>query len=105
MTKKTVKLESADQVPMDNNDTGTAQAKTVDLSASVIQRAIADGRVLIEQGKSKAESARAIHSALRTESKDVIVAAFVEGATLTPKGALTYWYNCERRAAKKAALG
>jgi hypothetical protein len=29
------------------------------------------------------------------------VAAFVEGASLTPKGALTYWYNCRRKIAKK----
>ena len=40
--------------------------------------------------------------ALKDEEKDVVIAAFVQGATLTEKGAVTYWYNC-RRKAKKAA--
>ena len=40
---------------------------------------------------------------MKDEPKEVIVAAFIEGATLTEKGALTYWYNCRRKAAKEAA--
>ena len=32
--------------------------------------------------------------------KDVVIAAFVQGATLTEKGAVTYWYNCRRKAKK-----
>lgn len=73
---------------------------TVNLNAAIIQTAIAEGRKLIADGKSKADAARAIYSTISGESKDVIVAAFVEGATLTEKGALTYWYNCRRTASK-----
>jgi len=71
-----------------------------DLTSTTIQAAIVQGRAMIADGKSKADAARAIFACIKDESKDLIVAAFVEGATLTPKGALTYWYNCKRRASK-----
>ena len=75
-------------------------AEALDLSSPAIQAAIQQGKAIIAEGKSKADAARAIYAAISNESKDVIVAAFVEGATLTPKGALTYWYNNRRKAAK-----
>ncbi|WP_206167802.1 hypothetical protein [Variovorax boronicumulans] len=75
----------------------------IDLSKPTIRAAIDQGKVLIAEGKSKADAARAIFDAIKDEPKDVIVAAFVEGATLTDKGALTYWYNVRRKAAKDAA--
>ena len=34
------------------------------------------------------------------KEKDVVIAAFIQGATLTEKGAVTYWYNCRRKAKK-----
>lgn len=74
-----------------------------DMEKPAIRDAIADGKTLIAAGKSKADAARAIFDRIKDEAKDVVVAAFVEGATLTPKGALTYWYNCRRRATKQAA--
>ena len=73
----------------------------IDLNNPVIQQAINQGKALIADGKSKADAARAMYAAIKAEAKDVIVAAFVEGATLTEKGALTYWYNCKRRASKE----
>jgi hypothetical protein len=75
----------------------------IDLSKPTIRAAIDQGKVLIAEGKSKADAARLIFEAIKDEPKEVIVAAFVEGATLTEKGALTYWYNCRRKAAKEAA--
>lgn len=76
-----------------------------DLEKPVIKQAISQGKALIAEGKSKADAARAIYSAISGEDKDVIVAAFVDGATLTPKGALTYWYNCRRKASKEHKQG
>lgn len=38
-----------------------------------------------------------IYTALLGESQDTVVSAFIEGAALTPKGAVTYWYNCRRK--------
>jgi hypothetical protein len=77
-----------------------AQPKKVDLNKPSVKEAIAQGKAIIKEGKSKADAARAIYALLKSEDKDVIVAAFVAGATLTEKGALTYWYNCKRKAEK-----
>ena len=75
--------------------------KKIDLTKPLIKDAIAQGKAVIKDGKSKADAARAIYALIKDEPKEVIVAAFVEGATLTPKGSMTYWYNCKRRAAKE----
>jgi hypothetical protein len=75
----------------------------IDLTKPVIKDAIAKGLAIIKEGKTKADAARAMYDIIKAEPKEVIVAAFVQGATLTEKGALTYWYNCKRKAAKKAA--
>jgi len=72
-----------------------------DLNQQHVRSAIEKGAFLIRDGKSKADAARAIYVLIKDEPKYLIVAAFVEGASLTPKGALTYWYNCKRRSAKK----
>lgn len=74
---------------------------TVPTDKAVIAVAIAEGRKMIEAGKSKIDTALAIYEKLEGMEQDVIVKAFIEGATLTEKGALTYWYNCRRRIAKE----
>jgi hypothetical protein len=79
------------------------EPKAIDLSDPTIQTAITEGQALIKDGKSKADAARAIYDLLESQGKEVIVAAFVAGATLTEKGALTYWYNCKRKKAKEQA--
>jgi hypothetical protein len=76
--------------------------KKVDLSKETIKNAIAQGKAIIKEGKSKADAARAIYALLKDEGKEVIVTAFMEGATLTQKGSVTYWYNCKRKADKEA---
>jgi hypothetical protein len=77
------------------------QAETAPENPEIIQAAIAEGRTLIEQGKSKIDAAMAIFRLLETMPQETIVSAFIEGATLTEKGALTYWYNCRRRMARE----
>lgn len=82
----------------------TTEAKVavkVDLTKPAIKEAIAQGLAVLKEGKTKADAARVIYAATKDEPKEVVVAAFVQGATLTEKGALTYWYNCKRKAAKK----
>ena len=78
------------------------ESKKIDLSKQPIKEAIAKGKALIKEGKSKADVAMEIFVALKDEDKDVVIAAFVQGATLTEKGAVTYWYNCRRKAKKTA---
>lgn len=82
-------------------DTKVEPVKKIDLTKPLIVEAIAQGKAIIKDGNSKADAARAIYALIKDEPKEVIVAAFVGGATLTEKGALTYWYNCKRRAAKE----
>jgi hypothetical protein len=43
-----------------------------------------------------------MYAMIKAEAREVIVAAFVAGATLTEKGALTYWYNCRRKDSKSS---
>lgn len=76
------------------------EPKKVDLTKPSIKDAIAKGKALIKDGKSKADAAMEIFGALKEEEKDVVIAAFIQGATLTEKGAVTYWYNCRRKAKK-----
>jgi hypothetical protein len=76
--------------------------KAIDLNKQLIKEAITKGLALIKEGKSKVDAAMAIYQALIAEDKEVIIAAFVQGATLTEKGAVTYFYNCRRKAKKMA---
>ena len=80
--------------------TAPAEPKKIDLGKPPIKEAIAKGKALIKEGKSKADAAMVIFEALKAEEKDIVIAAFVQGATLTEKGAVTYWYNCRRKARK-----
>lgn len=78
------------------------EPRKIDLTKPAIKDVIDQGLALIKEGKSKADAARAIYAVIKDEPKEVIVAAFVAGATLTDKGALTYFYNSKRRAEKDA---
>jgi hypothetical protein len=72
-----------------------------DLTKANVKAAIDAGAKVIAENGTKADAARAMYALISGEDKDLIVAAFVAGATLTEKGALTYWYNCKRKASKK----
>jgi len=76
--------------------------KKIDLEEPAVKKAIEEGQAVIKDGKSKADAAWAIYGHLKDQGKELIVAAFIKGATLTEKGALTYWYNCRKRVAKEA---
>jgi len=102
MAKKPAKPDQPTETTTAADPVGEASTPEAapDLSKPAIQQAILQGKALIADGKSKADAARAIFAVIASEPKEVVVAAFVEGATLTEKGALTYWYNCRRKAAK-----
>lgn len=102
MTKPNAKKTQA-ETTKEPSPGDVTEVKKVDLSDPALQRAIDQGLALIKDGKSKADAARAIYDLLETQGKEVIVAAFIAGATLTEKGALTYWYNCKRKKAKEQA--
>ncbi len=62
-----------------------------------IDIAIDMGKQMISEGKTKIEAAMAIYGQLKNLPQQTVVDAFIAGASLTPKGALTYWYTCRRR--------
>jgi len=101
MTKANAKPTTPETTP--STDKPATPEVKIDLTKPAIKDAIAKGLAIIKEGKTKADAARAMYDTIKGEPKEVIVAAFVQGATLTEKGALTYWYNCKRKAAKKAA--
>src|ERR1035441_3732315 len=72
-------------------------------NAAVVRKAIALGKDMRKvPDRSKADVARKMFETISDEPREVIVQAFVDGAGLTPKGAQTYFYNCKRKASKKA---
>ena len=79
------------------------EPKKIDLNKPVIKDAIAKGKELLKEGKTKADVAMVIFEALKDEDKDTVIAAFVQGAGLTEKGSVTYWYNCRRKAKKTSS--
>ena len=77
-------------------------AKPAPFPKEVVKQAVAEGKALAKDGKTKVEVATAMYQKLKAADRETIVAAFVEGAGLTEKGAVTYFYNCRRKAAKPA---
>jgi hypothetical protein len=69
----------------------------------IIQQAISEGRALIKDGKTKVEAATAMYAKLKNADRSTAVAAFMVGASLTEKGAVTCRYNCKRKAGKAKA--
>lgn len=72
------------------------QTETTIPSDDLVAMAVTEGQALIAEGKTKVEAAMAIYRHLQDSPQEVVLQAFVDGASLTPKGALTYWYNCRR---------
>jgi transcriptional/translational regulatory protein YebC/TACO1 len=96
----TVKTENPEPPKAASTAPVESAKKVIDLNKPVIKEAINKGKALIKDGKSKVEAAMLIFEALKDEDSEVIVAAFVQGAALTEKGAVTYFYNCRRKAKK-----
>jgi hypothetical protein len=74
--------------------------QTSTFSKEIVKAAIAEGKAMLKDGKTKVEVATAMYQKLKGADRETAVAAFKEGAGLTDKGAVTYWYNCKRKTAK-----
>ncbi|MDP3778395.1 hypothetical protein [Methylotenera sp.] len=101
-TLPTVKTENPESPKAASAAPVESTPKIIDLNKPVIKEAITKGKALIKEGKTKVDAAMLIFEALKNEDSEVIVAAFVQGAALTEKGAVTYFYNCRRKAKKIA---
>ncbi len=66
------------------------------------QQAIEEGKLILADSGSKASAARRIFELIHTESREIVLRAFIEGAEVTPKGAPNYFYNIQRKFKRKA---
>jgi len=68
-----------------------------------IQDAIKIGQDLIKKEITKTEASMVMYRLLHEGGCDqeMIIDAFVKGASLTPMGARTYYYNCKRKYQKE----
>lgn len=90
------------EVESPKNDAATPVQNAVKpTNPAAVKKAVAVGKDMRKApDTSKADVARKMFETIADETREVIVQAFVDGAGLTPKGALTYFYNCRRRAQK-----
>ena len=86
-----------------NSSNAKDAAKQPTIPKETVKAAIAEGKALIKDGKPKVEAAMAMYAKLKGADRETVVQAFIEGAGLTEKGAVTYWYNCRRKAGKTTA--
>ena len=75
-------------------------SKPTDKPKSSTEKAIETAKAMVADQIPKVEITRAIYPLIADLPKHDIVDVFVQGVQLTPKGAVTYYYNRKREAAK-----
>lgn len=75
----------------------TKESVTPSIDPVRIEQAISAGQATLTDGKPKVEAAMVIFRMLEDADQQTVVGAFIQGANLTPMGAVTYWYNCRRK--------
>lgn len=71
------------------------------VNPAAVKKAIALGKDVRKQPeKTKADAAQAMFELISSEPREIVIQAFIDGASLTQKGAQTYFYNCKRKAKK-----
>ncbi len=84
-----------------NGNTESKNTETNPNNAVNYKKAVTLGKEMSKTPEiTKAEVARKMFELIQDEPRDVIAQAFVEGANLTPKGAMTYVYNIRRKLKK-----
>lgn len=80
----------------------TSKTQPAPNNAVQVKKAVNLGKDMMKKGEdvTKAEVTRKMYELIHEEPREVIVKAFIEGASLTPKGAQTYFYNCKRKMKK-----
>lgn len=70
------------------------------INPALYKEAIRLGKQTLTEEGTKAAAARVIFNMLKDETRDVVIQAFIEGASITPKGSPTYYYNISRKMKK-----
>jgi hypothetical protein len=79
------------------------KAETTPNSIENYKKAVSMGKEMSKSADvTKADVARKMFELIQDEPREVIAKAFVEGANLTPKGAMTYVYNIRRKMKKSS---
>lgn len=74
---------------------------TTPKNVAQVADAVKIGRAIIAEGKTKVIAVNAMYPLIKDEPREIIWKAFEEGASLTPKGAITYLYNVIKEFKKK----
>jgi hypothetical protein len=83
--------------------TSSASTPSAPMDAERLKQALSIGLKTLKDSGSKAAAARAIYDLIHMESRDVILQAFIDGATVTVKGAPTYYHTISRKFRRKNA--
>lgn len=86
-----------------NKSINSLRSSSVPLDADRLKQALSIGLKTLKDSGSKAAAARAIYDLIHMESRDVILQAFIDGATVTVKGAPTYYHTISRKFRRKNA--
>ena len=88
-------------MPRKKDKTQTTTTSPDQIDPTLITNAIEAGLEIINDGKPKIDAAMVIYRMLENLDQQSVVGALINGANLTPMGAVTYWYNCRRRLNKE----
>lgn len=91
-------------MPRKTSKTQVSTASPEQVDPTLITSAIDAGQSIITEGKPKIEAAMVIYRMLEHLDQQTVVGALINGANLTPMGAVTYWYNCRRRLNKERKI-
>lgn len=87
-----------------NNSSNTSsRTPSAPIDPERLKQAISIGLKTLKDSGSKAAAARAIYDLIHMESRDVILQAFIDGATVTPKGSPIYYHTISRKFRRKNA--
>ena len=86
-----------------NKSNSSLRTPAVPMDPERLKKALAIGLKTLKDSGSKAAAARAIYELIHMESRDVILQAFIDGATVTVKGSPTYYHTISRKFKRKNA--
>ena len=86
-----------------NKSINSPRSPSAPIDPERLKQALSIGLKTLKDTGSKAAAARAIYDLIYMESRDVILQAFIHGATVTVRGAPTYYHTISRKFRRKNA--
>lgn len=79
----------------------TERQKLTNQEVKRVAEASQKAQAMIDEGSTKLSAAMSIYRDIHDLGQDNVIMTLIGGAGLTPKGAVTYWYNCKRKYQKE----